>query len=731
MKYYTILIFFVCTLAYSSNIEIIPLNTNFNGLINTPYNILIYGDNAVYFLSTDKGDTWQQKTLNEFGNIVQMTFEKDKIYGVLDNGVIVRSDDYGKTWIKKKMTLNSGDKCISSYLSNNKFFIRTLNSIKCFYDDLNFAYESIDPLLKLDQSYYIYYKCFFVLDTLLFATIYKDNHSSVLIMNENLVRINDENLNQIINCKYCILDDVFNYQSKVVVKVDDNLFFTNENLTDLQPVLKDTNILNNLINSGLMSYTLNIINNKIYIASSKQNNAFKIGRYFGYPTTNHNIGINIVDNIADSLKLVGNYFENKYYTYTSDPNYFLWDGIYSSVYFNKLSVIEDSIFILYGQNKTILISKNNGISWKLLSYFPFSVPKLILNDSTFYFVTEETDNVGIYRSDDSGLTFKPVELMDSVSHYQHFSNAPVFYMDSTGNGFFTGNKAVDSYKNNFAFTKDFGKSYKFLSFNDIYIFPNDMYSSNIIKAKDKYIFATNLIRGKNYSYLHFLDTNYSSIKRIKIDSLYQIHHIVSEDPKELTCYTSYNDSIYSKPYKFEISYSIDSGKTKNPIITFPINGEISQIFEYNKDSIFISSTGVNRVYLFDKKRLKIDTVFINDESDLSFLKVIYLKNRFYLIGDNFFKESIQKNDFSNFRDVHWDNSQPYFTSVISGNNSLVASLKDSLRALNFYKLNFNDTIETNVSQTETRYATPQELNSYFKRDKKSRVISQKKELSIL
>ena len=102
-----------------------------------------------------------------------------------------------------------------------------------------------------------------------------------------------------------------------------------------------------------------------------------------------------------------------------------------------------------------------------------------------------------------------------------------------------------------------------------------------------------------------------------------------------------------------------------------------------------------------------------------------------IMGYNFFKESIQKNDFSNFRDMHWDNSQPYFTSVISGNNSLVASLKDSLRALNFYKLNFNDTIETNVSQTETRYATPQELNSYFKRDKKSRVISQKKELSIL
>ncbi|MCX6156247.1 MAG: hypothetical protein NT007_19015 [Candidatus Kapabacteria bacterium] len=672
-------ILFLSIRASSSDFEIKPLGMDFNGLISSGKNIIAYSNNGNYLMTTNKGITWEQYSIDLNANIPLLLNQGDTIWGIIDKGYIIKSIDNGISWIQYPFHLDSGDKFIYLTLSDKFLYVRSINKILAFDKDINLKYTYSDTLINktfiFGSQRYNYMRFF---DNKLVVAVTQTKTTSngeIIILSENLNKIGQIEFSKYIDTnkiqyKSFELTAILKYKGQNIFNLSGYPYTCDSNFENWNYLLKDT--LKPVSDFGdLFLNSLYVHNDNLYIAYRKNNPAIKWQNCWTY-----NLGILKYDEVNDTLQYYNSKFLNNYY---SGKNSFGYDNLSASC--SNFNFFDDSLIIWFGKNKTIIQSRDFGKTWELVSHYSNSPAKQFINDSNFYCINPLTND--IYFTTNGGTSFKLPKLTDSLSYLYTFTNPTTFYCDSNGKGIFTGAKSIDNNKNNIGFTLDSGKTFNFISNKNFLQIMSAPDYSDITRVADKLIFSQNY---KDSSRIYLMDFNNFNINLIKTDTSIFTHHISANNLEHFYMFDYMSSKKYPDLNFFEVRETIDSGQTWKQINSINKKLQIKQVYEYNKDSIFIVSINPNKIFLINMKSNQIDTLYSEDSKTFTYLQIMNLSDKFYIVGTNLLLENIEKNDLTKWQNSSWDYGTPNFFSLLFKGETAIASLKDSLRTINYYKL---------------------------------------------
>ncbi len=425
----------------------------------------------------------------------------------------------------------------------------------------------------------------------------------------------------------------------------------------------------------------------------------------------------------DTFLLYGNIFENKFYPVP--PNF---GGLQKLEQFLQF---EDSLLVKIGNDRSLLQSRDKAQTWELVSYVSGN-PKYIFNDSTYIFFEDALSFFGlgqnyVNRTYDYGTTFQPTniprnELLEpATSILRDFRDNAIFYMDDTGKGFFGGDRKSNEIRNRFVVTYDSGRNYAGFGADRIHFGnPRDNPSfSNVVNIRDKYLFATYYISGidndKYLTTIYIPDTNLRNITEIHAnrkpyaigyDTMYFAHYFLADNFEKYLIFASAQDENDLEHIRFVIYETSDSGRVRKPILSIDQELHFNQFYEHNKDSLFFSTSNPDRLYLYDRQRNKIDTLYQGNEDKKILLMI--LSNKFYIVGEKIFLENTNRDDLTQWKVAEWDYGLPSFESVIFRGNVALAKLSDSLRPSNNYRIMLREKSPTSINvenETEKEYDT--------------------------
>ncbi|MBM2815658.1 MAG: hypothetical protein HW421_2420 [Ignavibacteria bacterium] len=715
----TVLLIIINVKTKALNFDLMPMNVHYFGIVSSGKNILVYGSNGAYMMTTDKGNSWKQFSLHDYGEIRKMVNFNDTIYGVIDTGYIVKSTDNGQNWKKLKFDLSNGDKFINLEISDNYIFIRSLNCI--FRFDKNFIFENYysDTIINTyinknfipegSPNFYTDNYMKYINGNLFLAL--NNKFKGFAILPESLTELRFIKLDEkiyITNPAIYSLVNLLTYKNQLVFNIKGNLFYTDANYNKWTYFYPDTNFMNTndsffgFKNSGMLPNTYFTINNQICIGHLEENKSKIIQSKMNLPNVGlYNYDIKTLDKNAGIFKNFSEPFINDYYTvpYFLNP-YSTTDGLDNVLLRYKPSICLDSVIILSGVIKSLFLSQDYGKSWELISYLTGS-PKAIINDSTYVFMNDAANANEVNHTTNYGNTFLPVKIIDSSTYLRTFDNVDILFIDNNGKGFFTGKKS--SISNNFAITKDGGKTFSFLSTNRI---GGDIIS-NVCKVDDSYFYAGSNSSKKYYSNFNFIDTSLTNLKILKYDSLYYdslkiIHHIIPESCRNFLMLTTTQDKYNSDIKRFEVRETQDSGMTSKPILSIDRYFIFNQFYEHNKDSVFFTTLSPARLFMYDRKRNAIDTLLKTDKYYNA--RIMYLGRKFYIVGEKTFLENTDRNDLTKWQPAKWQWGIPSFESVIFKGNVALAKLSDDVHPLNYYRLMIKEqSLVIEQPQVEKKY----------------------------
>jgi hypothetical protein len=733
-----------------------PTNIHFTGSVASGNNIIAYGDYGAYMLTTDKGISWKQYSLHEFGVIQDMVNQNDTLWGIIDEGYIVRSLDNGINWSKHKFDLDSADHFVKIVVNENYVFVQSVKGIHRFDKNNNFINSITDSLLVVRYSGFGYVpgvkpfnysgnEIFTYKNQIILGS--KSYYNGFLLLPENLSKIDTVNLQKNVfpfwsNQPHVYhLRNIFKYKGNNVFNINNNLYYSDDNFTKWTYFYPDTTYLNNSDSlffkkwryPDFMTQTYYFSNDNLFMNHYLNDNGkimypSSIGYLGGGTLGKFGIKKYVFEGDSCDFRLYNNYFDNKYYT----PKYSDFvDSPIASVYTSRNTLLDDNNIVKVGKFKTILQTLNDCKSWELVSSLN-AKPKIILNDSTYIFINDAPNTNDTYRTNNYGNTFMPTELgldtsltvilhkdslgnidtlsktIDTVTHFGRFSKTSIFYFDTSGRSFWGGPLSfISNYNYNFAYSQDSGRRYKFGYLKDLILGASywEPYSSNIELIDGKYIFSISNPARKwkdmYYNYTYLIDSNFNPIISSKFDSMYIVHHILADDLKNYIVFTNSQDKNDLFKFRFEIKETNDGGKTFTTINSIDKQLTIDQIYEHNKDSVFFSTFYPANLYLYDRKRNVIDTLYKRGYDDS--VKVMYLSGKWYLVGNNLFLENTDRNDLTKWTESPWDFGRPSFESVIFKGNVAIAKLSDSLRQTNYYRIMPKIETKVNEEKVEIEY----------------------------
>jgi len=106
---FSILFFINLPYLKSFDFDLMPINIHFYGAVTVGSNIIVYGSNGAYLMTTDKGRTWKQYSLHSNGKIYHMVSESGWVWAIIDKGIVAFSSDGGFNWYKKYVPLDSDE----------------------------------------------------------------------------------------------------------------------------------------------------------------------------------------------------------------------------------------------------------------------------------------------------------------------------------------------------------------------------------------------------------------------------------------------------------------------------------------------------------------------------------------------------------------------------------------------------------------------------------------------
>ncbi|ROL55772.1 hypothetical protein D9V84_10720 [Bacteroidetes/Chlorobi group bacterium Naka2016] len=733
------------TSSNSETFNLTPLSFNFNGATACGNIIICYGNMGQYFISTNRGISWEQKSIGEFDEIYKIVNFNDTLWGITSANTIIISSDCGNTWEENIIPLDSGDMLTNILVTDFGIYIRTKTTLQLFDKGLKKTNEIKDEILYVSENQYIdpglpYSFSEFDMNNFFFV------YEKLIVECENLADkgflLVDKNLSsyKVIDLRDKIIQNRKKYgfyppnfygitnlhyfKGQPILQINGNLYFIDSTFAHYQYFFQDTLFMNTETNPSSPKwyefgnpFTYFFHNDSLYMLflksndlSNKKYNIFGIKKYISNP---------------DTFVQVGNSFIDTYYTHYYDF-YNKKYGIVNNVSFKMFSMwpylLFDSLLIFPKENRTLVITRNFGNDWELISYLR-GKPRLIINDSIYFFINHwgNDEITEIYKTSDGGLSFIPAK--NFREGYKSAKDIPystfsLFYIDSNGKGFAKGHQRWDPQILTISddawdsFDSKILENFKLLSyqFNG---FSVEQFTSNVSKFNNFYFFTKSdtISQWWNIGYrtwVCYLDTSFNNYNEKLVDTLSAALYILPQNLYEFIAFSYVNNPLNYRDFHFEIKkyQKFDSVFIFKTLHRLNVNSYINQIYEHNPDSVFITFKEPDKVYLYDRTRDTLQLLWQPETDDGQNPLLMVISDRFYLVGKGLFLENTDRSDLTQWREGKWDYGKPNFESVIFKGNVAIAGLSDSLRPFNYYKITLRKETPTTVeSEVEKRYYT--------------------------
>jgi len=706
----------------SSKITTTPLNMDFNGVVISGTNIVAYSDKGAILITTDRGNSWEQKSIYDYGSIQCLIDKDDALWGVMDIGVIIKSTDHGVNWTTHRIGLDKGDSCKYLAVSDDNIFVRTKDRIVQYDKDYMYLNEYKNSLLEtkrfemsgFDEWIEPFLFMAFINGKLL-VSVGKETYNGngyIYSFDEdlNLLNIIDIykylpgfSLNRYTDFSGFELKNVFSYNDQTVFIIKHLPFIVSDDLSEWSYLFDDHTIgKKDNPNSDNVVFLQNYLNNDTFYCGHSDTNP-EYSWIVGYGSGSIKIQtIGIRKFINDSLELQNNLFDNSYYCSKSWGPGAKISNIYYSLIDNDFIVLDDSIVVWRGFNKTLLQSQDLGKEWELISHFSnHKEPKLIINDSIFYFF--DLISKQISRTNNGGQTFLPVKIdsNEHIPYFQDFGYGPfLFYIDSNGKGLFTGPFPFGiNYPEipELAYTEDFGRTFRFIHKDNIGI--NKAISfCNVVDKQSKLIVAVNYENDDSCRVVSFTKNNYE-FELISTDTTMTIHHILAEDLSHFYAFAKVKATNEKQYESFEVKETTDGSLSWNTLCTIDRPVDAKYFYTHNQDSVFMTALNPNRIYLYDRNRNEIDTLFIDDENKYKFLQLVCISDQFFIFGDSLLLENTNRQDLTEWQPMEWDYGTPHFKQCLFKGNIALVEMEDDKRTPGHYKITLDRTSKVE-EQTE-------------------------------
>ncbi|MCX6147252.1 MAG: sialidase family protein, partial [Candidatus Kapabacteria bacterium] len=610
------------------------------GCVIANNNIICYGTNSSYVISSDEGYTWKQGKIATVGTIVKLEYVDSMILGFSLEGHSIKSTDFGKTWQINQ--LNIIDSAYDVQFDSGYFFVRGYNSICVIDKSFNLISKFKDSILT--RSYKMFNTNLLSRNyiNIIENYIYFDNTTSKLISLNKIDFIN----NKIVLDSLVICDTCKNGVSGII-EINGKLIFSiyMNNPTDKKNTLlyeynTKTKTIKELTNEEFTRFR-----SKTFYLKNEMYQAYK--DYSGkYPYEYFKLNLNKFNKIKDTLESFS----------TSE----ILPTSISSV--NDLKLFRDSILIAVMSKKTIMISRDLGKNWETISTNNITIYEncTIESDSLKLFY----DKFVIFKSFDDNITFKNQVYNSNSSAIKKLSALKTRYIDKSGKivMIFTVSSDPD---NNVAISNDFGKTYEFKNQTLLNYSGGDYNYFN--KVDDKFINIINFnphYKEFNKNYFHFSKYNENMDYLSKqTDSINYIHTAVFKNETTGFLISTLNDSLGGRIEILqhnELQTKWDRKTTQKIKIPLTTKGTFSLIVNeigISKDSViivyqynlFTSDTTFTNVFLYDNKSEKFETIYQN--ANLNSKPNIFLdfKSKFIIAGMNFYMENNNRNNLLDWK----------------------------------------------------------------------------------
>ena len=458
----------------------------------------------------------------------------------------------------------------------------------------------------------------------------------------------------------------------------------------------------------------NIIRTKQYLVSDNEV-SFIYDCLDEYPRFSHGFA---KVNSDDSLMIISNTDDKiRYIAYDFNDN--------EIINFTGLVQINTDTIVAVGKYKTISVSYDGGINWKLKSYFNASClykwPHELIFTGKDRMILMVDYTKPIYSTSNGGITWLPQEYIKTTTKggsagYSNYT----FRNDGSG---FCKYVAVETSDSNVIVTNNFAKTFSFYD-NDPDYHTNDSidYDLTFINTKgidlsDKILFfakhknADNnvLFRyDKNYRFYDSIQINVKQIKNIAVtmdstiillgqqeygentpDSLgnvedYSYKYLLLKSTDKGTRWDSldvelpfYKSLAYTDRYTF---YELVGSKHAFSEINYIHNDKIFYISGINNGPLLHDSTHQNTIYTFSPANNIIDSIKFKIDMTYYDNPIFYFGDRYYILSsantfyytDNIFTDEIQWDSLQAEQIFHqWDNLPPYESSPDLNTNILL------------------------------------------------------------
>ncbi|MFN3305958.1 MAG: T9SS type A sorting domain-containing protein [Candidatus Kapaibacteriota bacterium] len=475
-KYFIYLfgIFFSFSVLYTNPpFQIERLGTDYNGVVEVNNRIIVYGNHGVLTYSDDFGQTWKQINLGEFNDILKILKDEDNTLFALAPKSILFSKDGGNSWTQK--TILKDQTMLDFALGNNAIYFVTQNTIGVIDKGLESApqiFLEFDELTSLSKCELLH-KYLFVIN-----------------LNYYIFRVNTDTkqIDTIDVHKKIKMD---NYYVEVAnIKVSGSVLyalvanglsssFVSEYIDIRHLVIKSTDY-----GATWEEVTKNLPVTKDFLIEEDSNVATLAPIYFS--EKNPYFGVSFV-------RAKGVEFAEYIQRDTSGIWFPIWYPY--SPYFdsptsrfkyriNNIVRMQDNSIVAVGRDKIILVSRDNGSSWEIKSFFrPLlfwnyrnNQPKIkLMNKDTIVIITDVAPYC--FYSTDGGATFLPISHKEAlfIEPYLSFMGLPFYFTPGPFGLIAFKPKQMSNLSDTlvFLYSNDLGKSFSVIDCPIGYVIYND------------------------------------------------------------------------------------------------------------------------------------------------------------------------------------------------------------------------------------------------------------------
>lgn len=570
---------------FSNELKLNPmrLTTDYNGVSGNEHILMCYGNYGIITYSEDFGETWKQLTIGDKHNILKILEFQDVFYAVSEFSLFYSEN--GKIWTE--INISNNPIVLDLTLIGETAYIQTSESILKLNSE-----NKISEILELDTE--LYYQDFCSDSKYLYVLEGTDEYitklpQQILRINSNELQIDTLELDINLFCDDCNgikAIDVWNDSLYITI----SRYYQEEHVTQI--------VTNYYLNSKVFSRGIS----SLFVFLSNTNDL-----YFWSPKRvkiSEQIYVNSFDfyKVIDTLnyEVITDTSDIILKTHRKDP---------SSFTINEIQKFDNGFLLAAGTNKTILLSKDLGVTWELISNYQINAVIPLFNafqsrssntmlSKSNYLISHNYREFQYFQSKDGGIIWLPPELNQNTLEiyskiYTNYGYPMFYYNFEKSNGFMW-----DTHKSVKFSSKESFYDYEIIMDVNQFNAMENTYDIGI-ENKNEIIFGTNIAGaftgdGANiFTRFYIFDTNYNMIDSSRVDSTLIYKPIVLENGNLMAFsvirseYFKNDNSSGFKDIRQEFLLSSDNGRTwYNSEIKVPIPLELlkypSGDYYYNK-----------------------------------------------------------------------------------------------------------------------------------------------------